>query len=156
GRFFDAIGADFQQLERANEVISADVLDAWFDPSPRVIARFQEHLPFLMRTSPPAYGNGLIRAISNARGIPEENLCVGGGSSQLIFTALPALAAESSRVLILDPMYGEYAHVLENVMRCDVRRHYLDEATAFRIHVDRLVEQALLLQPELMIIVNPN
>src|SRR5262249_4147276 len=100
GRFFDAIGTDFQQLEQTTEVISADVLDAWFDPSPRVIARLQEHLPFLMRTSPPAYGDGLIQAVSRARGIAEEHLCVGGGSSQLIFTALPALVAESSRVLI--------------------------------------------------------
>ena len=69
-----------------------------------------------MRTSPPVHGDGLASAISEVRGIPAANLCLGGGSSHLIFTLLPLLTSEKSRVLILDPMYGEYAHVLEQVL----------------------------------------
>ena len=46
GAFFDAIGVDFRTLERSREVISADVLDAWYDPSPLVVDTLREHLPF--------------------------------------------------------------------------------------------------------------
>jgi histidinol-phosphate/aromatic aminotransferase/cobyric acid decarboxylase-like protein len=156
GRFFDAIGTDFCNLERAQDVISADVLDAWFDPSPRVIAALREHLPFLSRTSPPAYADGLIRAISRVRGVPPAHLCAAGGSSQLIFTCLPVLVSEKSRVLILDPMYGEYAHVLENVLHCDVHRHFLREEDGFRVDPESLLEEVRRVQPDLVIIVNPN
>ena len=156
GRFFDAIGTDFRTLNRADNVISADVLDAWFDPSPRVIAALRDHMPFLARTSPPAHADGLIRAISRARGIPAANVCVGGGSSQLIFTCLPELLSEQSRVLILDPMYGEYAHVLENIVRCEVIRHYLDEATGFAVNAAALGQQIRERRPQMVIIVNPN
>jgi histidinol-phosphate/aromatic aminotransferase/cobyric acid decarboxylase-like protein len=156
GRFFEAIGTDFKELGRAETVISADVLDAWFDPSPQVIRKLQEFLPFLLRTSPPVHGDGLIRMISQARGIPTSNLCVGGGSSQLIFTCLPALTSSKGPVLILDPMYGEYSHVLERVLQRDVHRHYLREEDRFTIDVGLLLEHVQQVQPELLVIVNPN
>ena len=34
GAFFDAVGPKFDSLERGHTVINADVLDAWFPPSP--------------------------------------------------------------------------------------------------------------------------
>jgi histidinol-phosphate/aromatic aminotransferase/cobyric acid decarboxylase-like protein len=88
--------------------------------------------------------------------MPPANLCAGGGSSQLIFTCLPLLASERSRVMILDPMYGEYAHVLENVLHCDVRRHFLREEDGFRADPESLLQEVGAMQPELLIIVNPN
>jgi hypothetical protein len=39
---------DLTHLERAGEVITADVLDAWFDPAPEVLAALREHLAFLL------------------------------------------------------------------------------------------------------------
>ncbi len=156
GRFFESIGTTFSDLSRAESVISADVLDAWFDPSPRVIDKLREFLPFLARTSPPVHGEGLLRTISEARGIPRANLCLGGGSSHLIFTCLPALTGRTSRVMILDPMYGEYAHVLENVLQLQVTRHCLKEANAFRVDTRRLIDHALRVDPHLVVIVNPN
>src|SRR5262249_15281219 len=38
GAFFDAIGDAFRSLERSASIINADVLDAWFPPSPKVLA----------------------------------------------------------------------------------------------------------------------
>jgi len=38
GAFFQAIGPGFESLERSQEIINADVLDAWFPPSPGVIS----------------------------------------------------------------------------------------------------------------------
>ena len=40
---------------------------------------------------------------------------MGGGSSDLIFLALRQWLTPSSRVLLLDPTYGEYAHVVEQL-----------------------------------------
>jgi histidinol-phosphate/aromatic aminotransferase/cobyric acid decarboxylase-like protein len=156
GRFFEAIGTDFQDLARAQQIISADVLDAWFDPSPRVVNKLHEHLPFLSRTSPPMHGEGLIAAISEARTIPQANVCVGGGSSQLIFASLPELTSRNGRVLLLDPTYGEYSHVLERVLGRDVHRHTLREDSSFRIDSSLLLQHVRRLQPELVVIVNPN
>jgi len=34
-----AIGTDFATLEKAERLANADVLDAWFDPSPLVIEK---------------------------------------------------------------------------------------------------------------------
>ena len=53
GAFFEAIGDQFDDLSRRDQVINGDVLDAWFDPSPKVLDALHEHLPWLLRTSPP-------------------------------------------------------------------------------------------------------
>jgi hypothetical protein len=45
GAFFEAIGTRFEDLGRRHQIINADVLDAWFDPAPRVIDALGEHLP---------------------------------------------------------------------------------------------------------------
>src|SRR2546425_11218538 len=86
GKSFEAIGEDFQHLEVAESVINADVLDAWFDPSPRVLQKIRSFLPFLVRTSPPVYAAGLVAAIARTRGLQEDCIVTGGGSSDLIFT----------------------------------------------------------------------
>src|SRR5262245_47690410 len=103
GAFFSAIGPEFNHLERRHSIIAADVLDAWFPPSPKVIAALTEDLPWLLRTSPPTHGEGMARAIARARGVEPENILPGAGSSDLIFLAFRQWLNRSSRVLILDP-----------------------------------------------------
>jgi len=155
GEFFKAIGESFDQLNRRHEIINADVLDAWFPPSPKVIAKLQEHLPWLLRTSPPTGCDGMIRAISGARGIPAECILPGAGSSALIFLTLHQWLTPSARVLILDPTYGEYAHVLEQVVRCRVDRFRLAREKNYRVDVNRL-RTFLRRGYDLIILVNPN
>ena len=46
----------------------------------------------------------------------------GGGSSSLIHLALRRWLTPDSRVLLLDPMYGEYAYLTEQVLGCRVDR----------------------------------
>ena len=111
GAFFDAIGPEFDHLERRHEIINADVLDAWFPPSPRVIAALSEDLPWLLRTSPPTQCEGMARVIARVRAVAAENILPAAGSSDAIFLAFRHWLSPSSRVLILDPTYGEYAHV---------------------------------------------
>src|SRR5690349_339891 len=89
GAAFDAIGTDFSALERRRDVVGADVLDAWYDPAPSVVAAFAQHLTWLVKTSPPTQADGLERTVCEVRGLPPESVLVGGGSSNLIYLLLP-------------------------------------------------------------------
>jgi histidinol-phosphate/aromatic aminotransferase/cobyric acid decarboxylase-like protein len=155
GAFFDAIGAEFDHLERRNRIINADVLDAWFAPSPRVMSALQQDLQWLLRTSPPTGCEGMVRAIARARGVQPENILPGAGSSDMIFLALRHWLTPASRVLILDPTYGEYAHVLEHVVRCRVDRIALVRENNYRLDLEefqRLAARGY----DLIVLVNPN
>lgn len=156
GAFFEAVGEEFDALERLSTIINADVLDAWFPPAPSVVEAIQDHLPMLLRTSPPTSCAGLVRAIARARGVEPANILAGGGSSDLIFLALTRWLSPASRVLILDPMYGEYAHVLEQVVGCRVDRLMLSRADGYVLDPTRLVERLHTTQYDLVILVNPN
>lgn len=155
GAFFEAVGPEFDHLERRNRIINADVLDAWFSPSPRVIAALQEDLPWLLRTSPPTGCEGMVRAIARARGVQLENILPGAGSSDLIFLALRQWLTSASRVLILDPTYGEYAHVLEHVVRCRVDRIALTRENHYQLDLEQF-ERLAARGYDLIVLVNPN
>jgi histidinol-phosphate/aromatic aminotransferase/cobyric acid decarboxylase-like protein len=134
--------------------VNADVLDAWYDPSPRVLAAIQEHLPWLIKTSPPTHADGLRRVIADVRGLPLESLALGAGSSPLIFEGLKRLVEPGRRVLILDPTYGEYAHVLESLIGAELVRHELEADEAWAPDPILLAEQAQ--GCRLVCLVNPN
>lgn len=155
GAFFSAIGETFDTLERRLDIINADVLDAWFPPAPAVTAALSAHLPWLVRTSPPTDCAGLIATIAATRGVAPENILPGAGSSDLIFRAFRHWLTADSRVLILDPTYGEYAHVLERVVGCTVDRLPLDRADGYEVNLTRL-EAAFARDYDLIALVNPN
>ncbi|MDQ3997371.1 MAG: histidinol-phosphate aminotransferase family protein [Gemmatimonadota bacterium] len=155
GAFFQAVGDDFATLERSRTVINADVLDAWFPPSPVAVAAVRRHLPWLLRTSPPTGCEGLTRAIAGARRVDPLHVLPAGGSSTLIFLALRQWLTRRSRVLVLDPTYGEYAHVFHNVVGCRVERLPLARENGYAVDPDRLLS-ALRRQHDLVVIVNPN
>ncbi len=155
GSSFGAIGDGMTDLDRAGEVISADVLDAWYPPAPSVIEAVGAHLPFILRTSPPADCVGLLRAIATARGVPIGSLVPGGGSADLIFRAFLQWLTPDSRVLMLDPTYGEYAYVTERVIGCHVDRLSLDRASRYTVNVDEL-RARMQNGYDLIVLVNPN
>lgn len=155
GEFFDAIGTGFDELERRHSIVSADVLDAWFPPSPKVLDAMCEHLPWLMSTSPPTYSDGLRIAIARHRGVGEDNILPSAGSSSLIYLAFRQWLGPSSRVLILDPMYGEYAHILERVIGCKVDRLILPRRNGYAVDLDEFHARAQL-GYDLIVLVNPN
>lgn len=155
GAFFEAIGDEFQALRKRHEIINADVLDAWFPPSPRVVAALQSNLSWLVRTSPPAGCEGMLRALARARALDERCLVPGGGSSDLIFLVLRAWLTPASRVLLLDPTYGEYAHVLEKVIGCRVTRFRVEQAENYDVNF-RALTGALQANYDFVVLVNPN
>lgn len=155
GAFFEAVGERFDNLSKASEIINADVLDAWYEPAPAVLEKLRAYLPWLMKTSPPTHCDGLLQTISEIRQVPKEGLLPGAGSSDLIFRVLRHWLTRTSRVLILDPMYTEYAHVLENVIGCQVVRLMLLESNNYRVSLDELIREARK-NFDLVILVNPN
>ena len=155
GAFFDAVGTGFDSLERRASIISADVLDAWFPPSPKVVETLKDHLPWLISTSPPTVSEGLRAAIARFRGVEAENVLPGAGSSDLIYLAYRQWLNEKSRVLILDPSYGEYVHILENVIHCSVHRLFLERRDNYVVDLGQLQAQAQM-GYDLIVLINPN
>jgi histidinol-phosphate/aromatic aminotransferase/cobyric acid decarboxylase-like protein len=155
GAAFEVIGDEFDHLERKGAIISADVLDAWFPPSPRVLSALREHLPWMVHTAPPVLADGLARVIARTRDVGAESILAGAGSSQLIHLAFRHWLSPASRVLILDPMYGEYAHLLEQVLPCAVTRLPLARAEGYVLEPARLLA-ALDAPYDLIVLVNPN
>ena len=155
GSFFKAVGEDLQTLENAKQIINADVLDAWFPPSPNVLKALQENLSFLIQTSPPTHAEGLVQVIAEVRGIKEKNILPGAGSSDLIFLSLTVLLSKKSRVLIIDPCYGEYIHVLEKVVQCNVTRFNLCRKEGFVVNTAALLQE-IKNNYDMVILVNPN
>ena len=155
GAFWEAVGDSFETLDRRESVISADVLDAWFDPAPGVVRTLQRYLPFALKTSPPTGGEGMRRVIARARGVAEENVLTGAGSSDLIFAALGGWVGPSSRVLILDPMYAEYEHVLERVIGARVDRLTLSRANGYQLEPRNLANTCSR-GYDWVVLVNPN
>lgn len=94
--------------------IHADVLDAWYPPAPTVLAALKD-LEVHVRTTPPGQSVDLLSAISSARGVPKECVLLGAGSSDLIYRCFFAWLTPASRVLLLDPTYAEYSHVLSTI-----------------------------------------
>ncbi len=156
GAFFEAIGSDFSVLENTEKVIAADVLDAWFDPSPKVLEKISSYLSFALKTSPPTYSDGLVATIADYRGVLKQNIIVGAGSSAIMFSFFPNILNWQDRVLILDPMYGEYAHILEHVIPVVLKRHLLQSAEGFKLHPEKIQREINSFTPAMVILVNPN
>jgi histidinol-phosphate/aromatic aminotransferase/cobyric acid decarboxylase-like protein len=156
GASFDGIGTDFRRLDRRREVVAADVLDAWFAPAPGVLEVLAEDPAWHARTSPPVAAEGLRAEISAARGVPADSLTLGAGSSDLLFRAFRQWLTPTSRVLLVDPSYGEYAHVATEVIGCRVDRLAIGSADGWRIDLDRFADTLAGADYDLAVLVNPN
>jgi histidinol-phosphate/aromatic aminotransferase/cobyric acid decarboxylase-like protein len=155
GAFFTAIGEDLQTLDKKNEIINADVLDAWFPPSPAIVAALTENLPWLLQTSPPTHNKGLISVIAAVRGVDERCIFPGAGSSDLIFLGLQKLLTAGSKVLILDPSYGEYRYVLEHIVHCEIVTFPLQRADGFVVDTTSL-QKEMTRGYDMVVLINPN
>src|SRR5205823_6301549 len=78
------------------------------------------------------------------------------GSSDLIFRAFRQWLTPAPRVLLLDPTYGEYIHVCQQVIGCQVDRFTLDRPTGYRIGPGVLHSGLQFGGYDLVVIVNPN
>ncbi|MEU8148283.1 histidinol-phosphate aminotransferase family protein [Nonomuraea sp. NPDC048901] len=155
GASIGVVGRRFDSLPARDDVVPADVLDAWYPPAPAVVELLGGDQGWLARTSPPAYPEGLVEEIAERRDLPPDAVATGAGSSDLIFRAFRGWLDTSSRVLLPDPVYGEYAHVVEQVIGCRADRFPLRRADRWRPDLDRL-RDTLREHYDLVVIVNPN
>jgi len=155
GVFFQAIGEEFDHLEKSREIINADVLDAWFPPSPKVIAVLQEYFSWLLRTSPPVNCSGMEKVIARVRNVSQECILAGAGSSDLLFLAFRQWLNPKSKVLILDPTYGEYSYICEQVIGCRLDRINLLRSNGYVVDLSKL-EISSRNNYDLIVLVNPN
>ncbi len=72
-----------------------------------------------------------------------------------MYLALRHWLKPSSRALILDPTYGEYAHVLERVIGCRVDRLELRRTDGYAVEPRHLAAQ-LRRDYDLVVLINPN
>ncbi len=156
GASFTAVGTNFNTLDRRCEVVAADVLDSWFPPAPAVLEALRLDPAWMAKTSPPTDAVGLLRGIAASRGLPVECLNVGAGSSDLIFRAFGRWLTPASRVLLVDPSYGEYAHISERVIGAHVDRLRLSPDQGWRLDLDALASELGSGQYDLVVAVNPN
>ena len=97
----------------------------------------------------------MSNGIAKARGLKPFNVLPGSGSSDLIFLAFREWLLPESRVLILDPTYGEYIHVLKNVIGCHVDRINLLRTNNYTLNLEEF-EKIAENNYDLIVIVNPN
>jgi histidinol-phosphate/aromatic aminotransferase/cobyric acid decarboxylase-like protein len=97
----------------------------------------------------------MVAAVAEARRVSHECLAPAAGSSELIFTAFRNWLTSESRVLILDPTYGEYPFVLERIVGCHVDRLALSREQNYDLDLDILAAK-LHEDYDLVVLVNPN
>ena len=115
-----------------------------------------ENLAWSLRCSPPVSPVGAERAIAARAGVSVKNIICGAGSSSLIFLALREMLSQDSKVLLLDPTYGEYAHVLNKVIGCQFDSFCLNANEDYNVDLNKLVLQLNNNHYDLVILVNPN
>jgi len=155
GAFFDAIGSEFNNLDKKENIINADVLDAWFNPSPIIKQELEKYLTWICKTSPPTDCGGMRDAIARKRGVKPINILPGAGTSDLIYLTFREWLNPSSKVLIIDPSYGEYSHILENVIQCNIDIIELNSKNNFALNLNELIVKSKN-NYDLIVLVNPN
>jgi histidinol-phosphate/aromatic aminotransferase/cobyric acid decarboxylase-like protein len=155
GRALTVCGPRLEHVDALDRCVEADVLDAWFPPAPGVLDALTRHTERLARSSPPPSGEPLLAAIAEHWHVPRVNVVLGAGSSDLVYRAFTSWLDRRSRVLLVDPTYAEYAHVVERVVgaalvRCSARR-----SNDYRVPFQEL--EAKIREPwDLIVIVQPN
>ena len=129
-------------FEIRDSLVVADVLDSPFPPCPEALEVLREQLERCCQESPPTQCEELIETVAIVRDVNAKHVAVSSGSSSLIFSFFPQLLNKDSSVLVLSPMYGEYSHILTNVIGCHMTNFVLLQENGFQIDADDLVEKS--------------
>jgi len=132
------------------------VLDSWFPPSPLVIDSLRQYEPWIHNTSPPTFAEGLVAAIAGKYQISESEVLVGAGSSALWFLFALRQLSHKSKVLLIEPSYGEYFHMCNNVVRCEVEQIVTPLSKNFHLDLDEWTQKLNSEHFDLAVLINPN
>lgn len=156
GAFWNRLDSQFRHSDGFHDVINADVLDAWFPPSPEVTNALSQFSLWSNQTSPPTYSEGLVKSIADHYRISENEIIVGAGSSALWFLYASQMLNSRSRALLIEPSYGEYAHVCQQVVRCHMTSWLTQPQDNFSLDLDGWVEKLCSEDFDVAVLVNPN
>lgn len=120
-----ALGA-WPSPQQLDDVIAADVLDAWFEPAPAVIRALSSDPASLAATSPTTFPTELRDAIADTYGVTPDSIALGAGLSDLIYRCIPRWIDRSARIALIEPQYGEYRHVLGEHVGCRIESIWLN------------------------------
>ena len=123
-------------------------------PAPRVLEDLNNNLAWYARTSPPLHADGLRDVISENCGIESSQIILGCGSSDLIFRVVPKFLMDQGTIVIPQPSYAEYRHVLTNLPGRQVEPFYTD-GDDFVLQVDVLNEFSNSVDASAIFLVNP-
>lgn len=146
----DVFGAS-RNLKRALQEIydfSANINP--LGPSPSALAAIKKNLD-LIKFYPDPYCMDLRRAISRYLKLPEENILLGNGASELIYLLARVLGCRHA--LVLAPTFIEYAAAVKGAGGT-ISEINLDEATGFALPARRVNEA--LRGVDAVFICNPN
>jgi histidinol-phosphate/aromatic aminotransferase/cobyric acid decarboxylase-like protein len=73
-----------------------------------------------------------------------------------MYLAFPRLLKDSAKVLLLNPTYGEYEFIFQNLLHARIDRFALRREEGYRIDLERLIETLRTNRYDLFVIVNPN
>jgi histidinol-phosphate aminotransferase len=97
----------------------------------------------------------LRRSLSGKLGVPEDNIIMGNGSSEIILLASLAYFDEGSEVLIIEPTFGEY-EVACKIAGASVIKERLAVENSFHLEVNELIGLIEQHSPRGIFLANPN
>lgn len=154
GAFWEVIDPTFRSP--SSPVVPADVLDSWFEPPAALLEEFKQALPFLLRTSPPTFADGMEQVVAQARSVPQESVLAGAGSSALIHLVLRRLLGPSDTIALLEPTYSEYRFVAERIIGARCIEINLSAHEKFGISTAAWVDWICEHEPKVAVPVQPN
>ena len=72
-----------------------------------------------------------------------------------MFVTFPNMLKKGDEVIILDPMYGEYTHILQNVIGARINLVKQDKKNGFKININNILK-AVSKKTKMIVLVNPN
>lgn len=135
------------------QIISADVNNAFYSPSPAVTAAIQSHLTAINHLPDPSC-HQLKDKLARFHHIDRTRIEIGNGSSDLLQTIITGFVSEGDGVVIFSPTYSEYERCAQSV-GADIREVVLEEKDFFAPSVDAILGQ-IDESTRMVIICNPN
>lgn len=106
-----------------------------------------------MKRYPEIDGVSGKEVLSQYLGIHSENIILGNGATELIYLFARSLRPE--KVLIVEPTFNEYSKAFR-VAGSNIYNYYTNEEENFRIQVEKLISKIDGVNPNVLVICNPN
>jgi len=151
GKLWNKINGSFSNF---SEIVDADVNDAYYQPAPQVIEKLKNALLNINHT-PDVYNKKPKSFIAEQLELPEENICLGNGSSEISYAVFGSLLTANDSAALFYPTYGEYERFF-SVIGAKVNKVWLDEKDGFALDKDKLAEKALETKAKIIVVCNPN